>query len=95
MQILRLKELLKEKSVSGKTLSDMVNVSENTISFIVTGKTQPRFELLLKIADVLDVDIKELFVSTKDGSSKIQVIINDKLKTFATIEDFKIFANSI
>ncbi|MCD8415471.1 helix-turn-helix transcriptional regulator [Tenacibaculum dicentrarchi] len=95
MQILRLKELLKEKNVSGKTLSDMVNVSENTISFIVTGKTQPRFELLLKIADVLNVDIKELFVSTKDGSSKIQVIINDKLKTFATIEDFKIFANSL
>ncbi|MCG8247699.1 helix-turn-helix transcriptional regulator [Tenacibaculum finnmarkense] len=95
MQILRLKELLKEKSVSGKTLSDMVNVSENTISFIVTGKTQPRFELLLKIADVLNVDVKDLFVSTKDGSSKIQVIINDKLKTFATIEDFKIFANSL
>ncbi|MBE7697951.1 helix-turn-helix transcriptional regulator [Tenacibaculum finnmarkense] len=95
MQILRLKELLKEKSITGKELVKSIGITETSLSRIIKGDQQPRFELLLKIADVLDVDIKELFVSTKDGSSKIQVIINDKLKTFATIEDFKIFANSL
>ncbi|MBE7653526.1 helix-turn-helix transcriptional regulator [Tenacibaculum finnmarkense] len=95
MNILRLKDLLKEKGITGKELARKVDKTENAISMILNNKRQPRFELLLKIADVLNVDIKELFVSTKDGSSKIQVIINDKLKTFATIEDFKIFANSL
>ncbi|MBE7628440.1 helix-turn-helix transcriptional regulator [Tenacibaculum piscium] len=95
MQILRLKELLKEKSITGKELVKSIGITETSLSRIIKGDQQPRFELLLKIADVLNVDIKELFVSTKDGSSKIQVIINDKLKTFATIEDFKIFANSL
>ncbi|MCG8237363.1 helix-turn-helix transcriptional regulator [Tenacibaculum finnmarkense genomovar ulcerans] len=95
MNILRLKDLLKEKGITGKELARKVDKTENAISMILNNKRQPRFELLLKIADVLNVDIKELFVSTKDGSSKIQVIINDKLKTFATIEDFKTFANSL
>jgi transcriptional regulator with XRE-family HTH domain len=64
--ILRLKELLKEKGLTGKELAEKVEVSENTISFISTGKTQPRFDLLIKIAEVLDVDIKDLFNSTKE-----------------------------
>lgn len=70
MSILRLKELLKEKEMSGKDLAKKVNVSENTISFISTGKTQPRFELLTKIAEVLDVDIRDLFTSTKKTNSE-------------------------
>ena len=44
----------------------------------MTGKTQPRLELLKNIADYLDVDIRDLFHSTKatdrTGSEKIQEI---------------------
>lgn len=79
MNVLRLKELLKEKGISGKHLADSVNVSENTISFISTGKTQPRFELLLQIAEMLDVDVRDLFNPTKDVSIEKQLYIkNDK-----------------
>lgn len=70
MQFLRLKELLKEKSISGKELAEKLNVSENTISFISTGKTQPRFELLSQIAEVLDIDIKDMFNSTKENETE-------------------------
>lgn len=79
MNVLRLKELLKEKGISGKHLADSVNVSENTISFIATGKTQPRFDLLLQIAETLDVDVRELFNSTKttkEPKEEMQSIIN-------------------
>ena len=79
MSILRLKEVLKEKGISGKHLADKVSVSENTISFIATGKTQPRFDLLLQIAKTLDVDIKDLFNSTKaekEPKVEMQSIIN-------------------
>jgi len=77
MNVLRLKELLKEKGMSGKELSEKVSVSENTISFISTGKTQPRFELLKHIAEVLDVDIRELFISTKNKHES-DLFIKDK-----------------
>lgn len=91
MNVLRLKQVLKEKNVSGKALAERVGVSENTISFIATGKTQPRFELLLQIAKTLDVDIKDLFVTTKENRKTIQVIINDKLHTFYSMEELKAF----
>lgn len=70
MSVLRLKEVLKEKGISGKNLADSVGVSENTISFIATGKTQPRFDLLLQIAETLDVDVRDLFNPTKETETE-------------------------
>lgn len=67
---LRLKEILREKKISGKEIAVSLGVSENTISFIATGKTQPRLELLKQIADYLDVDIRDLFVSTKQSTKE-------------------------
>ncbi len=68
MSILRLDEILKKKKVSGKELADKLGVTENAISLIRKEKRQPRFELLQQIAYVLDVDVRELFQSTKgDG----------------------------
>ena len=74
MSILRLKEVLKTKGISGKDLADKVGVTPNTISFMATGKTQPRFDLLLQIAEVLDVDIRDLFYSTKEEPQEILYI---------------------
>jgi len=88
MSVLRLKEVLKEKGISGKELAEAVNVSENTISFIVTGKTQPRFELLKQIAKVLDVDIKDLFYSTKEIDKETLYVKKDG--SFVPIGEIKI-----
>ena len=63
--VLRLKEILKEKGITGKQLAEDVGVSENNMSRIVRGDQAPRFVLLYKIADVLDVDVRDLFHSTK------------------------------
>lgn len=60
-EILRLKEVLKEKGITGKTLSDKVGVTPTSISHIVKGNHFPKPELLLSIADALDVDVRELF----------------------------------
>ncbi|MDP2687787.1 MAG: helix-turn-helix transcriptional regulator [Aequorivita sp.] len=67
MEILRIKEVLNEKSMTGKDLAHKVGVTETALSMIINGKRQPRFELLTKIAMVLDVDIRDLFNSTKDN----------------------------
>lgn len=87
MQFLRLKELLKEKSISGKELAEKLNVSENTISFIATGKTQPRFELLSQIAEVLNVDIKDMFNSTIEN--EIETIYAHRGGVFVPVGELK------
>lgn len=63
--MLRIKEILKEKGVSGKSLADQLGITENSLSLIVNEKRQPRYETLIDIAKKLDVDIKDLFNSTK------------------------------
>lgn len=65
MKLLRLKELLAEKGVSGKEVAENMGVSQNTISNIVSGKNFPKPELLWNISRFLDVDITELFIRTK------------------------------
>lgn len=69
MDILRIKEVLKEKGVTSKDLALSVGITENALSMISKGKRQPRFELLLQIASTLDVDVKDLFVSTKEAEA--------------------------
>lgn len=69
MNILRLRELLKEKGLTGKELAEMVNVTEASISNLVKGDSIPRKDLLLQIASSLNVDVRDLFNSTKKNDS--------------------------
>ncbi len=66
MGILRLKEILKEKGVTGKELAEKVGISVTGMSNIVKGQSLPRQEVLIEIATTLDVDIRELFEPTKE-----------------------------
>ena len=77
MNLLRLKDVLKEKEVSGKALAERVEVSPQTISNIIQGSNFPKPELLKRIADELDVDIKDLFISTKENNSRSIYIEKD------------------
>ena len=66
MSLLRLKEILFEKGITGKDLAAKVEVTPASISNIVQGNSFPKPELLLKIAEVLNVDVRELLISTKE-----------------------------
>lgn len=76
MQVLRLKEIMNLKGVSRDELANKVEVSTTTISNISSEKNLPTIQLLLKIAEVLDVDVRELFISTK-GTSVSQTEIEE------------------
>ncbi len=65
MAILRLKEIMALKGISRDDLASKVEVSPTTISNISSEKNLPTIQLLLKIAEKLDVDVRELFISTK------------------------------
>ncbi len=65
MDLLRIKELQLERGLTNVALSEKVNVTPATISNINKGNNFPKPELLLKIAEALEVDIRELFYPTK------------------------------
>ena len=56
----RLKVVLAEKKRTGKWLAEQLNKDQATVSKWCTNNTQPSLEMLLKIAEVLEVDVKEL-----------------------------------
>ena len=60
---LLLRELLKERSLSMRKLSELTKIDTATISRIINGKRKANPEHLQKIADCLGVPIADLFVA--------------------------------
>ncbi|SMD37667.1 Helix-turn-helix [Reichenbachiella faecimaris] len=60
----RLKAVLAEKGKTNKWLAENMNKNVSTISTWCTNRRQPSLEALVEIADTLNVDVKELIVST-------------------------------
>lgn len=60
MDINRLKLVLVEKKKTSKWLSEELNVNPSTVSKWCTNTSQPPLETLIQIAQLLDVDVKEL-----------------------------------
>jgi transcriptional regulator with XRE-family HTH domain len=61
----RIKVALAEQNKTGKWLSETLGMNSATISRWCSNKTQPSLETLAKIASVLNVDVRDLLVSTK------------------------------
>lgn len=64
-QINRLKVILAERQKTGKWLSEALSKNEATISRWCTNESQPSLETLVEVAKVLNVDVRELLISTK------------------------------
>ena len=58
----RIKIVLFEKKRTGAWLAEQMGVNPSTVSKWCTNSSQPDLGCLLKIADLLEVDIRELFV---------------------------------
>lgn len=61
----RIKEVLEEKGIKQTWLADKLGKSFNMVNAYAQNRQQPRLEVFTEIAKILDVDIKELIVSTK------------------------------
>ena len=61
----RLKAVLAEQRKTNKWLAIELNKNETTISRWCTNEVQPPVETMLQIAELLNIDIKELLHSTK------------------------------
>ena len=57
--------MLVEQSRTGKWLAETLGKNEATISRWCTNESQPSLEMLVEIAKVLNIDVKDLLFSTK------------------------------
>ena len=58
----RIKLVLVEKKRTSKWLSEQMGVAPSTVSKWCTNSSQPDLGSLLKISDLLEVDLRELIV---------------------------------
>jgi putative transcriptional regulator len=61
----RIKEVLKEQGRTQTWLADQIDKSYVVVTNYCNNNTQPSIPVLRDIAKVLDVDVKDLLVSTK------------------------------
>lgn len=59
----RIKEVLEEKGIKQIWLSEQLGKSYNMVNSYIQNRKQPRLEVLFEIAEILQVDAKELLKS--------------------------------
>ncbi|MBD5387137.1 XRE family transcriptional regulator [Muribaculaceae bacterium Isolate-083 (Janvier)] len=64
-KINRIKVALVENGKTGKWLAEQVGKNEATVSRWCSNKMQPSLDTLVRISELLDIDVKDLIVSNK------------------------------
>lgn len=64
----RIKEILKDKGISQAWLAEKMGKSYPTINEYARNKRQPSLEDLYKIAEILQVNAKDLLVDIEDNT---------------------------
>ena len=67
MMLNRIKVVLAEKQRTNRWLAEQMGKSENTISRWCSNKSQPSLDMLAKVAELLNVDPRQLI----NGETKI------------------------
>ncbi len=62
----RIKEVLKEQGRSQRWLAEKIDKSYVVVTNYCNNKAQPSIEVLKNIAKVLDIDIRDLLLPTKE-----------------------------
>jgi putative transcriptional regulator len=63
----RIKEVLEQKGIKQIWLAEKLEKSYNMVNSYAQNRRQPSLEDLYKIAEILDVDVKELIISNKEN----------------------------
>lgn len=61
----RIKAVLAEQGKTNNWLADQLEMNRTTVSKWCRNEMQPRVETLFQIARVLDIDVRELLITTK------------------------------
>lgn len=63
----RIKEVLEEKGIKQIWLAEKLGKSYNMVNAYAQNRQQPRLEIFMKIAEILDIDVKDLIISNKEN----------------------------
>ncbi len=63
----RIKAVLEEKGIKQTWLAEKLGKSYNMVNSYVQNRRQPSLEDLNRIANILDIDVKDLLVSNRNG----------------------------
>lgn len=59
--------MLEDKGIKQTWLAEKLGKSYNMVNGYVQNRQQPRLEILYQIAEILDVEVKELLISNKEN----------------------------
>ena len=79
-----LKTLRKDKNLTQEELADKMNVSRRTVSRWETGSNLPDLSILVELADLYDVDMREIF----NGERKNETVDKDLKETMLMAADY-------
>ncbi len=65
----RIKEVLAEKGITQVWLAEQLGKSYNMVNAYTQNRQQPRLEVLYKIAEILDVNPKELLIEPETNEN--------------------------
>lgn len=65
----RIKEILESKGISQTDLANLLGKSFNMVNLYATNKVQPPISILYQIAEILNVDVRELLVPSKTNQN--------------------------
>ncbi len=66
----RIKEILYEKGIKQTWLAEQLGKSFNMVNAYVQNRHQPPMEVLYKIAEILQVSVRELLVENKKANKE-------------------------
>jgi transcriptional regulator with XRE-family HTH domain len=69
VEINRIKVALAETRRKNKWLAEQIGKNESTVSQWCTNARQPSLENLLRVANVLEIDIRDLLYSTNNSEN--------------------------
>lgn len=90
---MRIKDVCKEKGITVSQLAEKMGIKQESLSRAINGN--PTLETLEKIANALEVDIAELFVSSSSGGIIGVVRIGDTNYNINSVSDLWNLVNSI
>lgn len=71
MKLNRIKAVLVERDKSQQWLAEQIGKSFSTVNAYCCNRQQPSLEILDKVAECLNVDMKELIIERSERNSKI------------------------
>ena len=79
-----LKELRKEKGLTQEQLADKLFVSRRTVSRWETGSNMPYLDMLVELADLYEVDLREIF----NGQRRAQEMDKELKETVMQVAEY-------